>query len=561
MVDPSIVETYTVGKEGFIVGLCEALGIPETIDQHLSSVNGRPVDVPYGVDAMIMMVNMCHDHRPLSRIKEFYEYTDLEGIFHYPVQLEHLNDDRFGGFLDLFHEAGCRKIFTEIAAKAITMYGIEVKNINFDTTSKVMWGQYETTDGNIGVIQMDFGHSKDKRSDKKQLKIGIGCANGLVVDARVLSGNMDDKTYNKETLENLDSTLQNLNVNKEKFYYIADSALFSQGNLSLAADRRIKLITRMPDNVNIAKDVIQEAAGQLDSLNTVQYINAKEKDVVYRIQEQTCEYEGHMLKITVCYSEALRPTKEQSIQKAVSKETEFISSTVASLTKRAFACEEDAKKEISKLQDKVLKKVKFHELSYSIRQEEHRRPGRPHRDASAAAEIRYRYYVEVTSVVKEQEIIDAINQACCFVLCSNDLALSGEVMLREYKTQDSVEKKFQQLKSPHFINALYLESPKRIEAFSYLMLLCMLILSLAEYVVRRGLQEDNEIIIGPNKVKMKRPTQRAIYDIFYSVRIRLVRYSDRPWERSFVKPLNDSLKKVLKYLHIPEDTFIQGRRN
>lgn len=27
MVDPNIVETYTVGKEGFIVALCEVLGV------------------------------------------------------------------------------------------------------------------------------------------------------------------------------------------------------------------------------------------------------------------------------------------------------------------------------------------------------------------------------------------------------------------------------------------------------------------------------------------------------------------------------------------------------
>ena len=73
---------------------------------------------------------------------------------------------------------------------------------------------------------MDFGHSKDKREDKKQIKFGIGCANGLVVDARVLSGNMDDKTYNKENLNELDLTLNNLKVNKENFYYISDSALF-----------------------------------------------------------------------------------------------------------------------------------------------------------------------------------------------------------------------------------------------------------------------------------------------------------------------------------------------
>ena len=138
---------------------------------------------------MMMMVNMCDEHMPLSRLQEYYQYTDIEGLFHHPVQLEQINDDRFGGFLDLFYGAGCKKIFSQIADKAITLYGIQVTNINFDTTSKVMWGLYETHEGTEGAIKMDFGHSKDKRNDKKQIKFGIGCANGLVVDATVLSGN------------------------------------------------------------------------------------------------------------------------------------------------------------------------------------------------------------------------------------------------------------------------------------------------------------------------------------------------------------------------------------
>lgn len=560
MVDPSIVDTYVVGKEGFIVGLCEALGLTETFNQRLSSINGRPVDVPYGVVAMIMMVNMCDDHRPLSRLWEYYRYTDLEGLFHFPVQLNQLNDDRFGGFLDLFHEAGCRKIFTEIAAKAISLYGIEVKNINYDTTSKVMWGQYETTEGTLGAIQMDFGHSKDKRSDKKQIKYGIGCANGMVVDAQVLSGNMDDKTYNKDTLKNIDATLKNLDVNKEKFYYIADSALFSKDNLSIAGNKGIKLITRIPDNTRVVKASIQEAVAQLNTLEVKTLVNAKGQEVVYRILEKTCEYAEHTLRVSVCYSESLRPSKEQTIHKAVAKEADLISHAASSFSKRDFACEEDAQLEIAKLKSKVFKKIVFHDISYSLRQEERRRPGRPSKNTSGAEPLGHRYYIDVTYVVKEQKVIDAINHASCFVLCSNDLELGGEAMLREYKTQDSVEKKFQQLKSPQFVSALFLESPKRIEAFSYLMMLCMLMLSLAEYVVRRGLREDNDMIIGPGKVKMKRPTQRAIYEIFYAVRIRLVRHPDKPWERSFTEPLNDSLIKVLKYLHIPENTFIQGRR-
>ncbi|MBU3176424.1 hypothetical protein KPL47_08565 [Clostridium estertheticum] len=36
--------------------------------------------------------------------------------------------------------AGPRKIFGELSSQAFVNYGIEVTNINYDTTSKVMWG-------------------------------------------------------------------------------------------------------------------------------------------------------------------------------------------------------------------------------------------------------------------------------------------------------------------------------------------------------------------------------------------------------------------------------------
>ena len=61
MIDPTLVDTYVVGQEGFIVGLCEALGLPETFNQALESINGRPTDIPYGIDAMIMMVTALVD--------------------------------------------------------------------------------------------------------------------------------------------------------------------------------------------------------------------------------------------------------------------------------------------------------------------------------------------------------------------------------------------------------------------------------------------------------------------------------------------------------------------
>jgi transposase len=556
MVDPNIVETYSCGKEGFIVALCEALGVPGFINAALSSDSGRPPEVSYGVLAMMMMVNMCHDHRPMYKLDDYYKYTDLEGLFHCPISLDQINDDRFGGFLDLFYEAGCRKIFSQIAAKAVIVYGIQVKNINFDTTAKVMWGNYETDDGTVGAIEINFGHSKDKRPDKNQIKYGIGCANGIVVDAVVLSGNKDDKTYNTDTLKEIDNTLVNLGINRTDFYYIADSALFSVTNLNLATEKNIKLITRIPDNVLIAQEAIHEIVNKLPELDRIIVKNTR-GDAGYKIIQNTCKYQGTELKIAACYSETLKTTKERTILKAVEKEAIIIAKLSKSISTRKFACKEDAQIEIDKIISKDMKKIKYYDLSFGIKSEELRKRGRPSNDSPDTA-LTYKYFLEVQSLSNKAFIEKAILEACCFVICSNDLSISGEGILREYKTQDCVEKKFQQLKSPQFVNSIYLESPERIEAFSYLMLMCMLILSVAEHVVRRGLSKDNEQVIGSGKIKMKKPTQRAIYEMFFDVHIRVICHPNKPWERSYASPLNDSLKKILGYLKIPENTFIKG---
>nr|WP_278336912.1 DUF4277 domain-containing protein [Clostridium grantii] len=134
--------------------------------------------------AEMMIVNICDNHHPLYLLNEYYKEKDLGGIFHYPISLSQINYDRFGKFLDAFYEAGPRKIFGSLSSQAFANYGIEVTNINYDTTSKVMWGTYETEELKEGVISIDFGQSKQKRQDKKQIKMVIGVANGVMVDVK-----------------------------------------------------------------------------------------------------------------------------------------------------------------------------------------------------------------------------------------------------------------------------------------------------------------------------------------------------------------------------------------
>lgn len=553
-IDLKRVKSYTDGKAMFLMGLFEQIGLGNILDTAMTSDTGRRPDIPYSVLGQMMLVNLCDDHHPLSRMSDYFKYKDVEAIFNHPIALSQLNDDRFGGFLDLFHEADPRKLYGKIAANAFVHYGLQVSSVNFDTTSKVMWGTYIVDGKEEGVIEIDYGYSKQKRMDKKQLKVALGSANGILVDGKVLSGHTDDKTYNKEQLDDVEDLLKLLNIDLETFYYIADSALFCHENLIKAQEKRIKLITRIPDNTRVVKELIEKATTNFSQMIEIQ--NESDKGAKYRIMEASGDYQSIPLKYAICYSDELNKKKIVSIGKQVVVEADLLEKLTKQYEKRSFACLKDVEIELEKVLSKHFKKLKYHQVNTETREQTKRSVGRPSRDASKDSKVQV-YKLEIT-YEKNKELVDAqsLSQSM-FVLCSNDLNIDAMTIFKEYKTQGQVEKKFQQLKSPQLVNALYLNSPKRIEALMYLLLIAVMVLSIAEFVVRRELEKEDATIIGPGKVIMKKPSLVAIYRIFHEVQT-IVYHAGAQTQREFSHPLNPSILKVLKYLGIPNDIFIRA---
>ena len=60
-----------------MVGLCEQLKLPEIFNINLQKNPGRNTDIPYGVMAEMMIVNICDNHSPLYRLNEYYWMKDL----------------------------------------------------------------------------------------------------------------------------------------------------------------------------------------------------------------------------------------------------------------------------------------------------------------------------------------------------------------------------------------------------------------------------------------------------------------------------------------------------
>lgn len=161
-------------------------------------------------------------------------------------------------------------------------------------------------------------------------------------------------------------------------------------------------------------------------------------------------------------------------------------------------------------------------------------------------------------IVQDKELIKRqLNKECLFVLASTKLTMSAAEILKEYKTQSAVERKFQFMKSTQFIDSLYLDSPRRIEALGYLLLLLMLLLSIAEFVVRRELARENRTIVGPGKKVLDNPSMIAVYRVFYSVVTTSVML-DGMMYRGLHKPLKDNVDTILRYLGIPKDIYYRG---
>lgn len=546
---------YYSGKAGLIIGICEQIGLGKIFDEHLTSHNGRPTDIQYGHLAQMMLVTMADEHHPLYRIRDYFERIDLDSLFNCSIDRNKLNDDRFGGFLDLMQQAGGANLLSAIAVQAFKHYGIRLGSVNFDTTSKVMWGQYATEEGTVGAVDITFGYSKQHRPDKKQIMYGMGVTQGICIDGQVFSGNLSDKAYNVDNLDRAAHLRDQFESDGTPFFYIADSAAFTREFLEKAKRLQIEIITRMPDNVLECRRAVEKALDQLDTLPVYKYETATEPSV-YRIMSESCVYHDVPMKMAVCYSEKLEASKRKTVEKRIAKEREALETLVKRLGKRTFACREDAQIEIETLMKSEISKIKYHDIGLEITEEIIKRPGRPSKNPDANP-TRSIFSVIVSIREDKQKIQRCINKECIFVVVSTDQSLSGEAILREYKTQGGVERKFQFLKSPQFVNALYVDSPRRVEALGYLMLILMLVLSIAEHVVRREMKKESATIMGPGDKKLTRPSLMAIFRIFFSVKTSAIRVNGT-LHRGFNEPLRPNVKAVMRYLGIPEDIFIRG---
>lgn len=554
---------HNFGKIDFIIATLKKIDAERLFDEAFT-IPGHEPDISYGITGMILIANLICSPKPLYKISTMFKGAgnstfDFKGTFGRDISIEQLHDHRFRNFLDRLHEVGCRLIFSKIMMNAMTAFGIKLTNVNYDTTSKVMWGTFEYSDDQPqSELVIGHGYSKRKRFDKKQIVIGLGISGGFIVDAKVLSGAMDDKTYNFNNLDDFDNLRNRIpsNSTKEPFY-TADSSLATADNFKKAASLQIKVLTRLPDNYRLTKEQYEKWQPNWSSGKSINVINENGERRNYRIFEDNGVHDGIPLRTCVYFNHSLMHQKFHTIERGCQKEEEKILTAIEKKSKKAiFSCEPDAQKFIEDFQNTNAKNLKYHNLECKIEHQKVPAPGRRPADESKQ-KYTSKYKVVLTLTTKPDILTIQFNKLmseCMFMLVSNDLTMTGEEMIKEYKNQSSVEVKFSQLKNQYQPNSLYVKKAERVESLMYLSLIGLQVCSLIECVVRRELEKESEFIWSTAKIKQTRPTFSTIIDLFENVG-RIIEY-DGEEETVELTKLSEDQKKILRYMDLTEDSLI-----
>lgn len=504
---------------GLVVSTCKYLGIEEFIDKRLPKLSNNQ-KLSNGQLFISMLVNaMSYVSKPMYLSPTFFRNVDVKTLFGENFDVSYLNDDAFGRLLDGLYQADVSSLFVELSLSCMRKLKQDVKCIHMDSTSFHLHGEKYCDDsfGERYLINIDNdenesllkkepitparGYSRDAHPELLQVMLQmITDEHGMPIYLKPQDGNTNDNTGFQASLSLVKSLKDAINFR----YLVADAALFTEPNLKDMAQKGILYITRAPNRLTEVKDLISSV-----NINDMELI-----DDEYRGKLADFEYKGVKLKALCVYSQQAQKRAEKSIEARVNKEIAELGKKLDKHGHKAFSCEPDA----LKATNEIIKKFKFVKVKeLNVTKEPVYKRGRRTADAEP---VGYNHFVQLTVERNEEIIAEEKNEKAVFVIVTNDIDNDWKAadLLKNYKSQQRVERGFRFLKDPQFfMDSFFLKKPERIESLLMIMVTSLFVYSATEYIIRKNLKEENKTL--PNQVnkEVQNPTVRWIYSMFTNV--------------------------------------------
>jgi len=527
MISRMEITTTSLAHLGLVAGIFDELDIAGIIDSAIPK--NRDHNIPHSTVIKAMCLNgLGFNESRLYLYSKYFENLPTERLLGDGVLPKHLNDDVFGRTLDRIYEYGCTELFNQIVSESMNRVSFGAHVLHTDTTNFSLRGDYENSDPDPRTIEITYGHPKDNRWDLKRFVLSMVCnQQGIPLFVKTLSGNASDKKTLVQTVKKIQKSLKL----SDKVYHIADSAIYSEDNITELGERTL-WVTRVPATITEVKDLLG-ADIELESCT----------DSRYSYHEVKSSYGGIAQKWALIQSEEMKKRKEKTFDKNLEKDRKAAQRSLNKLKKTEYACYEDAKRAANTWLSKH-QRYQFEKLS--IEAKSRRMNGKRGRPKNGEVLETY-YSVKAEIVVDEQVIAREREKLGKFVLATNDLHLTADEILSYYKSQSTVERGFRFLKDKSFhVSEVYLKKESRIEALAMIMVLCLFIYSIAQWTLRQRLKETGKFVRNQVKKPVQNPTMRWVFFLFRGITEATIRLGGDSMRR--LANMTEELRDILSLM-------------
>jgi len=561
--------TYDVGALPIINRILERMRLSDILKQCLPADDAR-IRLPTERGLLVLLRNILVAREPVYGVGQ-WAASYAPGLFDmWHHEVERLNDDRVGRCLDHLFDALDADFIMKAVRQVIDQFQINLDELHNDSTSVSFYGAYSEAEEEGRVrgrrtLAITFGHSKDHRPDLKQLLYILTVSNdgGVPLYFTSANGNTTDDTTHRQTWDLLHQL-----VGRADFLYVADCKLATSENMNYIARQQGRFITLLPrtrkEDQHFRKRLLKQPASiRWDELYTVtkEIITKGEvfQQTVDRLSvsaEQMTSSEGYRLLWYHSTKKVERDSQRRArqLQRATQALLELRERLQGPKTRFRERSKVDAAVQeiLKKYEVEVLLPVDVLEQDKpSFRQAS---KGRPGKDTKYVKHVKKRFDISwsVDPVrVAEAESLDGI-----FPLITNVKPMTAEEVLRAYKRQPIIEKRFSQLKTDFAVAPIYLKSVTRVQALLAVYFFVLIVQTLLERELRRAMEAAGiaSLPLYPEARACRRPTTRKILDLFDGVqRHELTLPGCEP--EVMVTELSPLQKQVLKLLGISAGSY------
>jgi transposase len=549
--------------------ILQRMRLADILRQCLPADDSR-TQLPTSRGLLVLVRNLLIAREPVYGVGQWAAgyAPGLLDLWHHEV--ERLNDDRVGRCLDRLFDGLDADLIMKVVHQVIDQFQINLDELHNDSTSISFFGAYPEADEESRVrgrrsLAITFGHSKDHRPDLKQLLyiLTVSEDGGVPLYFTSASGNTTDDTTHRQTWDLLHAL-----VGRADFLYVADCKLATSENMNYIARQQGRFVTVLPrtrkEDQQFRQRLLKKPASiRWHELYTVSKELVTKGKVFQKVldrlsvsADEMTSSEGYRLLWYHSTRKADRDAQRRArqLQRATRELRELrdrLQGPKSRFTERSKV--DQAVEEILKRYDvaALLPVEVLQEQKATYRQTG---KGRPSKNTTYVKQVKERF--DISWSVDPVRLTEAESLDGIFPLITNVKEMTAEEILRAYKRQPIIEKRFSQLKTDFCLAPVYLKSVTRIQALLAVYFFALIVQTLLERELRQAMERAKipSLPLYPEGRDCRRPTTRKILDLFEGVQRHELKLSDGEPE-VLVTQLSPLQKEILKLLGISAKSY------